>query len=124
MSRRHRRPLLSRTPFVSGDALGRTRTDHVDRASVYGIAPILLGIGFILSRVVAIAIADASALTFLWGLVIGLAFATAGIVFLISNEDDERARHPRTQAAQVPFAKAGGALVLSLLTGALLGIVL
>lgn len=105
-------------------ALGRPRSDDVDRANVVGSAPIIAGTGFVLSRAAAIAIANASALTFLWGLVIGLAFATAGVVVLMSTENDHSHRPGARRADRVPFATAGGALLLSLLTGVVLGAVL
>lgn len=97
---------------------------NVDRANVVGSAPIVAGTGFVLSRTVAIAIADASALTFLWGLVIGLAFATAGVVFLLSTETDSRQRARTARDSRVPLATASGVLALSLLTGAVLGALL
>jgi len=122
MSRRRRRLQSSRPSLVSRITSGRT-PGNVDRANVVGSAPIITGAGFVLSRTVAIAIADASALTFLWGLVIGLAFATAGVVFLVSIEDDTR-RRGRVRASPVPIATAGGVLSLSLLTGAVLGALL
>lgn len=112
-------------PLVGGNALGGSSVEAVDRASVVGSAPIIAGTGFILSRIVAIAVADASALTFLWGLVIGLAFATAGVVVLISTERDDTVGRPGSRAAgRIPFATAGGVLLLALLTGTVLGVVL
>ncbi|WP_049900148.1 hypothetical protein [Halococcus agarilyticus] len=122
MSRRRRRLQSSRPSLVDWLTPDRTRND-VNRASVVGSAPIITGAGFVLSRTVAIAIADASALTFLWGLVIGLAFAVAGVVFLVSTESDTR-RRAGARASQVPIATAGGVLGLSLLTGAVLGALL
>lgn len=110
---------------MDGTALGRPRSGHVDRANVVGSAPIIAGTGFVLSRAVAIAIANASALTFLWGLVIGLTFATAGVVVLMSTENDDRSRRPGARRTdRIPFATAGGVLLLSLLTGVVLGVVL
>lgn len=124
MPRRHSRSVPSWMPLVGGNAVGES-SSHIDRASVLGSAPIIAGTGFVLSRTVAIAVANASALTFLWGLVIGLAFATAGVVVLISTENDERLHRPGARHAErIPFATAGGALLLSLLTGVVLGIVL
>ena len=125
MSRRHPRSGPSWMPLVGGNALGGSSVEAVDRASVVGSAPIIAGTGFILSRIVAIAVADASALTFLWGLVIGLAFATAGVVVLISTERDDTVGRPGSRAAgRIPFATAGGVLLLALLTGTVLGVVL
>lgn len=97
--------------------------DAVDRASVVGSAPIIAGTGFVLSRAVAIVLAGASGLTFLWGLVIGLAFATAGVVVLASTETDSLGRSTQ-HVERIPFATAGGVLLLSLLTGVVLGAVL
>lgn len=107
------------------DALG-DRMNQVERASVLGSTPIVAGIGFIFSRAVAIAIAGASGLSFLWGLVIGLAFATAGVVVLASAETDGDARslNAHHSKQQVPLATAGGVLLLALLTGIVLGTVL
>ena len=81
MSRRH--PRNRSWASLVGETVRGERADHVDRASVVGSAPIIAGTGVVLSRTVAIAFADASGLAFLWGLVIGLAFATAGVVVLI-----------------------------------------
>lgn len=124
MPRRHRR-LLSSWPSLTRSTPDGSRR-HVDRATVVGSAPIITGTGFVLSRTVAIAIANAPAVTFLWGLVIGLAFATAGIVFLFSTEGDARRRSSVRSARtdRVPLATTGGVLALALLTGAVLGTVL
>ena len=122
MSRRRRRLQSSRPSLVDWLTPDGAR-NNVDRASVVGSAPIITGAGFVLSRTVAIAIADASALTFLWGLVIGLAFAIAGVVFLVSTESGIR-RRAGTRASQVPVTTAGGVLGFSLLTGAVLGALL
>lgn len=98
------------------------RTDQVDRASVLGSSPIIAETGFVLSHVVAIAVADASGLSFLWGVIIGLAFATAGVVVLASAETDPQSRYPNTHHSErIPFAMAGGVLLLALLTGIVLG---
>lgn len=125
MSRRHSRSRSSRVSLPSVDTLG-DRMDEVERASVLGSAPIIAGTGFVLSRAVAIAIAGASGLSFLWGLVIGLAFATTGVVVFASTETDGDARSLNTHRSkqQVPFATAGGVLLLALLTGIVLGTVL
>ena len=122
MSRRRRRLQSSRPSLVGRIAPGQA-PGNVDRANVVGSAPIIIGTGFVLSRTIAIAIADASALTFLWGLVIGLAFATTGVVVLVSTENDTP-RRGRARASRVPIATAGGVLALSLLTGAVLGALL
>ena len=122
MSRRHRRPGSSGT--LAGVNRLRERMDAVDRASVVGSAPIIAGTGFVLSRTVAIVLAGASGLTFLWGLVIGLAFATAGVVVLASTETDSRLGRSTQHVERIPFATAGGVLLLSLLTGVVLGAVL
>jgi hypothetical protein len=121
MSRRHRRP------GPSGSGIGANRldsTEAVERASVVGSAPIIAGTGFVLSRAVAIVLAGASGLTFLWGLVIGLAFATAGVVVFASTETDSRPGRPARRMERVPLTTAGGVLLLSLLTGVVLGTVL
>ncbi|EMA53663.1 MULTISPECIES: hypothetical protein [Halococcus] len=122
MSRRRRR-LQSSWQSLLGKLVPSAQGD-VDRANVVGSAPIIAGTGFVLSRMVAIAIADASALTFLWGLVIGLAFATAGVVFLLSTETDTRRGARAVRSSRVPLATASGVLALSLLTGAVLGALL
>ncbi len=124
MSRRHPYSGSSRTSFPGVNVLGE-RVDGMDRASVVGSAPIVAGTGFVLSRAVGIVLASASALTFLWGLVIGLAFAAAGVVILASTETDSRSRHPGVRRPErIPLATAGGVLLLSLLTGVVLGTVL
>ncbi|EMA45009.1 hypothetical protein [Halococcus saccharolyticus] len=120
---RRRRRLQSSWQSLLGKLVPSAQRD-VDRANVVGSAPIIAGTGFVLSRTVAIAIADASALTFLWGLVIGLAFATAGVVFLLSTETDTRRGARTVRASRVPLATASGVLALSLLTGAVLGALL
>lgn len=121
MSRRYPGTGSSRVPVMG--ALGRT--DEVDRASVVGSAPVIAGTGFVLSRAVAMVVAGGSALTFLWGLVIGLGFATAGVVVLASNERTEDSFHPgRSTVERIPLVTAGGVLMLSLLTGVVLGTVL
>jgi hypothetical protein len=122
MSRRRRRLQSSRQSLLR--RLIPSTRGEVDRANVVGSAPITAGTGFVLSRTVAIAIADASALTFLWGLVIGLAFATAGVVFLLSTETDTRRGARAARGSRVPLATASGVLALSLLTGAVLGALL
>lgn len=121
MSRRHGRPGSSGSG-IGVDRLGSV--EAVDRASVVGSAPIIAGTGFVLSRAVAIVLAGASGLTFLWGLVIGLAFATTGVIVLASSETDSRLRRPDRRMERVPLTTAGGVLVLSLLTGVILGTVL
>jgi purine-cytosine permease-like protein len=121
MSRRHRRP------GSSGSLTGVNRlasTGAIDRASVVGSAPIIAGTGFVLSRAVAIVLAGASGLTFLWGLVIGLAFATAGVVVLASTETGFEPGRPARRTERIPLTTAGGVLLLSLLTGVVLGTVL
>lgn len=121
MSRRHRRP------GSSGSGIGANWVSDggaVDRASVIGSAPIIAGTGFVLSRAVAIVLAGASGLTFLWGLIIGLAFATAGVVVFASTETDARPGRPARRMEHVPLTTAGGVLMLSLLTGVVLGTVL
>jgi hypothetical protein len=125
MSRRHPRSGSSWTSLPGANVLSE-RADEIDRASVVGSAPIVAGTGFVLSRAVAIVIANASGLSFLWGLVIGLAFATAGVVVFASTETDIQSHHPgvRRSKQQIPFATAGGVLLLSLLTGIVLGAVL
>ena len=121
MSRRHRRPGSS-GGFAGVNRLGST--ERVDRASVVGSAPIIAGTGVVLSRAVAIVLAGASGLTFLWGLVIGLALATAGVIVLASTETDSRLGRPAHRVERIPFTTAGGVLLLSLLTGVVLGTVL
>lgn len=125
MSRRHPRSRLSGTSLPAVDALSN-RIDQVERASVLGSAPIIAGTGFVLSRAIAIVLAGASGLSFLWGLVIGLAFATTGIVVLASTETDgdPRSLNTRRSKQQVPLATAGSVLLLALLTGIVLGAVL
>lgn len=124
MSRRQHRSRSSWASLAGATVRGK-RTDRVDRASVVGSAPIIAGMGFLLSRIVAIAVTDASGLTFLWGLVIGLAFATTGVAVLISTENDARSRKLGARRTErIPFATAGGVLVLSLLTGVVLGAIL
>lgn len=120
MSRRHPRFESSWGPLdrITG------RTDEVDRANVVGVAPVVAGTGFVLSRAIAMLIADASGLAFLWGLVIGLGLATAGVVVLASTETDSRTHRGTHAVARVPLATAGGVLLLSLLTGLVLGTVL
>ena len=121
MSRRYPGTGSSRVPVVG--ALGRT--DSVDRASVVGSAPVVAGTGFVLSRAVAMVVAGGSGLTFLWGLVIGLGFATAGVVVLASSErTGDRMRTGRSPVERIPLTTAGGVLLLSLLTGVVLGTVL
>jgi hypothetical protein len=122
MSRRQSR-FGSWNPLVGQNGLGG-RTEQVDRASVLGSAPIIAGTGFVLSRAVAIVLAGASGLSFLWGLVIGLGFATAGVVILASTETDSQPRLSARRAERIPLATAGGVLLLSLLTGVVLGTVL
>lgn len=124
MSRRHPYSGSSRTALPGVNLLGE-HIDEIDRASVVGSAPIVAGTGFVLSRAVAIVLASASALTFLWGLVIGLAFATAGVVILASTETNTHSHHPGSRRRErIPLATAGGVLLLSLLTGVVLGTVL
>jgi purine-cytosine permease-like protein len=121
MSRRHRRS----GPPGSGTGASRLGgIEAVERASVVGSAPIIAGTGFVLSRAVAIVLAGASGLTFLWGLVIGLAFATAGVVVFASTETESRPGRPARRMERVPLTTAGGVLLLSLLTGVVLGTVL
>jgi hypothetical protein len=122
MSRRQSRFGLW-NPLVGQNGPGG-RTEQVDRASVLGSAPIIAGTGFVLSRAVAIVLAGASGLSFLWGLVIGLGFATAGVVILASTETDSQPRLSARRAERIPLATAGGVLLLSLLTGVVLGTVL
>lgn len=121
MSRRHRRPGSSGS-FAGVNRVGEM--EAVDRASVVGSAPIIAGTGFVLSRAVAIVLAGASGLTFLWGLVIGLAFATAGVVVLASTETGFEQGRSARRIERIPFTTAGGVLLLSLLTGVVLGTVL
>jgi hypothetical protein len=123
MSRRHRRPGSSWNSLPGANTFDG-RADRIDRASVVGSAPIIAGTGFVLSRAVAIVLANASGLSFLWGVVIGLGFATAGVVVLASTESDSRPRQGARRAEGVPLMTAGGALLLSLLTGVMLGAVL
>jgi purine-cytosine permease-like protein len=123
MSRRHSQ--FRSWSLLSSATVFEERTDQVDRANILSSAPIIAGMGFVISRVVAIAIADASVLSFLWGLVIGLTFATAGVVVLASTETDGRSHSPDTRhPKRIPFVTAGGILLLALLTGIVLGIVL
>lgn len=86
--------------------------------------PIVLGIGFFASRALAVAAFGASAVAFLWGLVIGLAFAVGGsTVLCLTDRADERSAlgvAPRTESLRTTATALATALAVGLVAAVLL----